>query len=61
VSRPRVHGERITTAIRLTPELHAQLLEAASERDLAVNYLVVKAIEDYLPRLIPVDELKLTR
>jgi predicted transcriptional regulator len=61
MARPKVHGARITTAIRLSPELHNQLQKAAAERDVAVNFLVVKAIEDYLPRLLPVSELRLTR
>lgn len=57
-----MHKEkRVTTAIRVPERLHAQLSRAAEERDLSVNYLVVRAIEDFLERLIPADELKLTR
>lgn len=52
---------RTTTAIRLKPELHARLAEAAAERDVSLNWLVNRAVEDFLPRLIPVDELRLTR
>lgn len=62
MARPKVHKEkRVTTAIRVPESLHAQLSRAAEERDLSVNYLVVRAIEDFLERLIPADELKLTR
>jgi predicted transcriptional regulator len=57
-----VHDEeRVTTAFRLPKELHARLHEAAAERDLSANYLAVKALEDFLERLVPADELRLTR
>ena len=51
----------VSTAIRFPPELHEALRLAADERLLSINYLVVKAVEDFLPRLIPPDELRLTR
>lgn len=53
--------KRVTTAVRLPPATHEELRVAAEERDLSVNYLVVKAVQDYLERLIPADELTLTR
>jgi predicted HicB family RNase H-like nuclease len=52
---------RTATAIRFPVELHEQLTEAAEVRGLTVNRLVVEAVQDFLPRLIPVDEWKLTR
>lgn len=52
---------RSTTAIRLPPDLHDRLKAAAEERDLSMNYLIVKALEDFLPRLIPASELRLTK
>jgi len=52
---------RTATAVRLPDELHDQLKRAADERDLSVNYLVVKAVEQFLPKLIPAAELTLTR
>lgn len=52
---------RTATAIRFPEPLHDRLRHAADERDLSVNYMVVKAVEDFLERLIPADELKLTR
>lgn len=52
---------RTATAIRFPEELHDELVRAAEERDLSVNYLVVKAVQDYLPRLIPAEEFTLTR
>jgi predicted transcriptional regulator len=53
--------KRTTTAIRLPPELLDQLREAAEDRDLSMNFLVVRAVEDFLSRLIPADEFRLTR
>jgi predicted transcriptional regulator len=53
--------QRLTTAIRLPEDLHRRLREAADDRDLSINYLVVKAVEEFLENLIPVDELRLTR
>ncbi len=50
-----------TTAMRFPPEVHDQLKLAAEERGLSINYLVVKACEEFLRRLIPVEEFRLTR
>lgn len=61
MSRPKVHGDRVTTAIRLPTPIHSALQTAADEREVSFNFLVIKAIEDFLPRLIPVSELRLTR
>ena len=52
---------RTTTAIRFPEELHERLKQAAEERDLSINFLVVKAVEDFLDRLLPVEEFRLTR
>lgn len=52
---------RTATAIRFPEELHDELVRAAEERDFSVNYLVVKAVQDFLPRLVPAEELSLTR
>ena len=62
MARPKVHHEeRITTAVRIPESLHNRLREAADERELSANYLIVRAIEDYLDRLIPADEFSLVR
>jgi predicted HicB family RNase H-like nuclease len=50
-----------TTAIRFPEQLAEDLRQAAEERDLSVNYLVVKAVEEMLSRLISVEEFRLTR
>ncbi len=55
------HKQRTTTAIRFPDSLHERLKEAADERDLSINFLVVKAVEDFLERLVPASEFRLTR
>jgi predicted transcriptional regulator len=52
---------RTTTAIRLPDELHEQLKKAAEDRDLSINFLVVKAVEEFVERLLPAEEFRLTR
>jgi predicted DNA-binding ribbon-helix-helix protein len=52
---------RTVTAVRLPPPLYESLKAAAEDRDLSVNYLMTKAVEEFLERLIPADELRLTR
>ena len=56
--RPREYdADRVTKAIRISPELDAQLKQAARERGVSVNLLMNSAVEDYLKRLLPVDQL----
>jgi predicted DNA-binding protein len=52
---------RTTTAIRFPDELHDRLKQAADERGLSINYVVTKAVEEFLDRLIPIEEFRLTR
>ena len=52
---------RTTTAIRFPDEVHDRLKAAADERDLSINFLVVKAVEEFLQHLVPVEEFRLTR
>ena len=61
MSRPRMYGDRVSTQVRIPVDVHARLVDAAAERDLTVNWLVTRAIEEYLARLIPVGEIKWTR
>lgn len=51
----------MTTAIRLPKSVHDELREAAEDRDLSINFLVIKACEDFLRRLLPPDEIRMTR
>lgn len=54
-------AHRTTTAIRFDPELHERLRVAAEEREVSMNFLVVRAVADFLDRLIPVSEIRWTR
>jgi predicted HicB family RNase H-like nuclease len=56
--RPREYQQdRVTKALRISPELDVRVRQAARERGLSANVLINYAIEDYLKRLRPVDEL----
>jgi predicted transcriptional regulator len=54
-------GSKSATAIRFSEELHDRLRTAADERHYSINFMVVKAVEEFLDRLIPVEQLRLTR
>lgn len=56
--RPRQYDrDRVTKAVRISPELDARLKEAAHERGVSVNLLVNSALDDYLRRLLPLEEV----
>lgn len=61
MSRPRPHDQRLTTAIRFDRDLHDELVAAAVERDVSVNWLVNKAVQQFLDKLIPVEEMVWTK
>jgi hypothetical protein len=44
----------------LNPDVQQRLYQAAAERDLSVNYLVNCAVSEFLDRLIPLSEFRLT-
>lgn len=52
---------RTSTAIRFKKPTHDRLVQEALARDVSINWLVNRAVEDFLERLIPVDEMKWTR
>lgn len=52
MARPRQHGERIVTAIRIPVDLHARLVEVCDERDITINGLMVKATQHYLDNVM---------
>jgi predicted DNA-binding protein len=52
---------RTTTAIRFPEELHDRLREAADRFGLPINFIVVKAMEEFLDRMIDPAEFRLTR
>jgi hypothetical protein len=47
--------------VRLSAELHDRLRAAATERALGLNFLCVHLLSEGLDRLIPVEDLRLTR
>jgi hypothetical protein len=52
MGRPKVYAEpRVATAIRLPASLRDELLAAAAERDVSVNFLVTRAVTEYLSGL----------
>lgn len=54
MARPRVYDEkRVTTAARLPKTVHAKLKAEAKERDVSVNYLIVRAVERYFGAMPP--------
>ena len=51
----------MTTAIRFPEELHERLREAAESFGLPINFIVVKAMEEFLDHMIDPTEFRLTR
>lgn len=43
--------ERVATAIRIPAKLHAELQEHAEMRDVSVNFLITRAIEQFIEGL----------
>lgn len=60
MGRPSL-GDRVQLSMRLPVELHRRLADEAAARDVPTNYLVTRLLEESLERLIPVEELTLTR
>jgi predicted transcriptional regulator len=58
---PTPKKDRTNTAIRFPDDIRRRLQQAAEDHDLSMNYLVVKAVEDFLDRLLDPSEVKLTR
>lgn len=52
---------RTTTAIRFPEDLHERLRQAADNFGLPINFLVVKAMEEFLERMIDPSEFRLTK
>jgi hypothetical protein len=51
VARPKTFTEaRKATAVRLPRPLHSELRRAAGERDVSVNHLMIKAVQEWLAR-----------
>lgn len=52
---------RSSTGIRFADDLHERLTEAAEERGLTLNWFVNRLCEEGMERLVPANELRLTR
>jgi uncharacterized protein (DUF1778 family) len=52
MARPRIYdGPRVTTALRMSPEMRDALRKAAREQGVSVNQLVVATLSEYLATL----------
>lgn len=57
MGRPKICAEpRVTMAVRLPASLRDELRAAALARDVSVNFLVNRAVTDYLARLAPLGD-----
>jgi len=63
MSRPGnpANRNRTATGVRFQADTLARLHAAADERDLSVNFLVNRAVEQFLRDLLPVEEIVWTR
>jgi predicted DNA-binding ribbon-helix-helix protein len=49
MARPRIYEEeRVATAVRLPVSVHEELHRLARARDVSVNYLITRAVEELL-------------
>jgi predicted transcriptional regulator len=53
-------SKRVTTAVRFPEELHARLQEHADMRDVSVNWLVTRAVEQFLDGLPSREQVEAT-
>lgn len=58
---PENKNRTVIVYVRFSPDLHRRLADAAHERDLSINFLVNRAVEEFLDALIPLDEVVWTR
>jgi len=61
VGRPREYAERHQKNVRLPVEMNDRLRAVAAEREVSANSIINHAVKDFLDRLIPLNELTLTR
>ncbi len=49
MGRPRIYEEpRVATAVRLPVSVHEELRQLARTRDVSVNYLITRAVQELL-------------
>ena len=54
--RPTEFGARVTKAVRLEPALDERLRAEARARNVSANLLINRAVDEFLDRLLPIDE-----
>lgn len=54
-------ADRQQVCVRFPPELHDRLAAEAEAREVSMNWLVTRAVTQFLDRLIPIEEWRLTR
>jgi predicted transcriptional regulator len=58
IGRPREFEEqRVTKAVRISRDLDQRLKQVARERGVSVNVIMNMALNDYLQRLLPLEDL----
>ena len=55
---PKPPVAKVNLAVRMPPELHERLVDEAEAREVSANWMMNRAIEEFLDRLIPTDELE---
>jgi len=58
---PTFSKERITKAIRISPQLNEALTRIAEERQVSVNLVITWALEEYTAAAKGIDEIKHAR
>ena len=62
MARPKLYEERrVPTAVRIPESLHRQLQEVAEEREISVNFLIIRAIKKHLEQLPSIDDVATDR
>lgn len=54
-------ASRSATGIRFDPAVYERLVAASEDHGRSINWLVNEAVADYLDRLLPASEVKLTK
>ena len=58
IGRPREYEEqRVTKAVRIGADLDQRLKQVARERGVSVNVIMNMALNQYLERLLPLEEV----
>ena len=62
VGKPkRSRSDKALIYFRCKPEVYTALKQAADDRDVSMTWLINKACEDFIDRLLPAEEWRLTR